>query len=280
MGPTVASAAVLAAIAAVGYAPAVPVRTALGMAAVTTGFAALAVASSGPVGALALVAAACVTYGATNLRHEGGLLVLPLLVDLLAVETIDHTAAAVAAVVGGTALTVLVLVHVLGLHVQAKPVPPHLALPHTVLVTVLVTGASALWAAEALPHAYWLPLTILVVLRAWPDLGRRRVPARMAGTVVGAASAALGLLVLPHAVLVVAAFPLAVLMVAYTVTGDYLRFVVCLTPFVVFTASTGAVDADLLVTAERLGLTLVGVMLSAPALALLAGIEGRHRTAG
>ena len=109
----------------------------------------------------------------------------------------------------------------------------------------------------AIPHGYWLGLTLVVVMQ--PDYGstRQRVAERVLGTLLGSLLAS-GLLFLdlPHAV-VLAAVALTAFLFALFLKRRYDVAVVFLTLMVVLLTETGG-PASWQLTLERLACTLAG----------------------
>jgi uncharacterized membrane protein YccC len=119
---------------------------------------------------------------------------------------------------------------------------------------------------HVLPHGYWLPFTMVVVLQ--PDYGstRQKAAQRMLGTLVGSILAsALLWMRLPFAALMAATAATSFLF-GYWLKRNYGLTVVFITLFVVLLTESGG-TAQFPVTVERLGCTLAG-----GALALLAAL--------
>lgn len=136
----------------------------------------------------------------------------------------------------------------------------------TFRLAVLTAFGVVIFKAYNLPHGYWLPFTMIVVLQ--PDYGstRRRAAERVAGTFAGSAIASLLLwLHLPFAA-IAAAMAVTIFAFGYFVKRNYTIAVIFITLFVVLlTEAQGPVSVDF--TIERLGSTLAG-----GALALLAAL--------
>jgi uncharacterized membrane protein YccC len=132
---------------------------------------------------------------------------------------------------------------------------------HTARITVLTMIGVAAFKLLRLPHGYWLPFTMVVVLQ--PDYGstRQRAAQRMLGTVVGSVLAS-GLLALrlPFDVLM-AATAAASFVFIYLVKRRYGVAVVFITLYVVLLTESGG-PVTLAFTGERLGDTLAGGLLA------------------
>jgi hypothetical protein len=117
-------------------------------------------------------------------------------------------------------------------------------------------------------HGYWVPLTVLFVLRPEPDETAERIAMRAAGTVVGLVVATpLAELIGPHAVAdavaigIAAAFSLALLAI------EYALFTAAITAFIILTVHALGQDAEQAAD-ERALATLIGIAVVAVALAL------------
>ena len=112
-----------------------------------------------------------------------------------------------------------------------------------------------------LPHGYWLPFTMVVVLQ--PDYGATRTKAaqRMVGTLVGSIFASFLLLLHLPLAAIMAAIAVSCFIFIYFLKRSYGVAVIFITLFVVLlTESSGRVQ--LAFTAERLASTLAGGLLA------------------
>lgn len=127
----------------------------------------------------------------------------------------------------------------------------------TLRIAVLLTLGVVAFKTLGLPHGYWLPFTVIVVLQ--PDYGstRKRAAQRLAGTFAGSAFASLLLwLHLPFAALATATAA-TIFAFGYLVKRDYGRAVFFVTLFIVLlTEANGPVTMEF--TVERLGSTAAG----------------------
>ncbi len=133
------------------------------------------------------------------------------------------------------------------------------------LAVLLVFGVVVFKLCE-LPHGYWLPFTVIVVLQ--PDFGstRQRVAQRVAGTFTGSlVASALLWLHLPFAALAVA-MSATIFAFGYLVRRNYGFAIFFVTLFIVLLTEAGG-PVSIAFTVERLGSTLAG-----GALALLAAM--------
>ena len=128
-------------------------------------------------------------------------------------------------------------------------------------IAVMMMAGTAAWRGLNLPHGYWIPLSVLVVLQ--PDYGatRARAVQRGLGTLWGSLIASLFLWVHPTAHALMAATALAIWAYTYCLRKHYSLAVFCITLLVVLQMeATGPVTLAL--TAQRLGFTLAGCVLA------------------
>lgn len=125
-------------------------------------------------------------------------------------------------------------------------------------VTMLAVLACKLW---PLPHAYWLPYTVVVVLQADYGATRLRAGQRLSGTLLGGIlGSALLMLRLPH-LAILAAVAATGLLFGYFMRRNYAVAVIFITLFVVLlTEASHPVTVAL--TLERLGSTTAGGFLA------------------
>ncbi len=136
------------------------------------------------------------------------------------------------------------------------------ALRHAVRLAVTVAVADALQRALQLPHGYWVPLTVLWLLR--PDYGATftRGLQRYAGTVIGAVLATVLVASLhpgPYALAVLATF-LAAGIVTF-LQANYTLTAICTTAWVVLVSSLAGIP-ELRAAADRLLDTTIGAVLT------------------
>ena len=147
---------------------------------------------------------------------------------------------------------------------------------YTARIAVLMMAGTAVYRAFGLPHGYWLPFTMMVVLQ--PDYGstRRRAAERGLGTLVGSiVGSGLLWLHLPSAWLVAATAPM-VFGFGFFLKRNYTVAVFCVTMFVVLlTESQGPVTAAF--TVERVLSTVAGGALALGAATLFWPAWERNR---
>ena len=137
---------------------------------------------------------------------------------------------------------------------------------YTARIAVLMMFGVVVFKLSAMPHGYWLPFTVIVVLQ--PDYGstRQRAAQRVLGTLTGSLLAS-GLLWLhlPFAALAVA-MAATIFCFGYLVRRNYALAVFFVTLFIVLLTEAGG-PVTIAFTVERLASTLAG-----GALALLAAM--------
>lgn len=149
------------------------------------------------------------------------------------------------------------LASTLNLNLQVDPA----LIRFTLRLAAFTAAGVAIFKSVALPHGYWLPFTLVVILQ--PDYGstRQRAAQRMLGTIAGSLLAS---------TLLWLRFPLPVLLVAaaatmfgfgYWVKRNYAFAIFFITLFIVLL--TGASEPPTLeFTVERLGSTFAGGVLA------------------
>ena len=151
---------------------------------------------------------------------------------------------------------------------RRHPIGAVTAFRHAAVMAVAMGVSVFLVLHFEVPHGYWVPMTMALVLQPFGVETTTRARQRIAGT-IGGGLLALGLaLVLPTGVVAVAVLPLMVLGVAYSILGRYSKSVMFLTPSAVLLANLASRDAEISATLHRLVATLVGGIVAA-VLALL-----------
>jgi len=149
-------------------------------------------------------------------------------------------------------------------------------LRHTARIAVLTMMGVVAFKLLRLPHGYWLPFTMVVVLQ--PDYGatRQKAAQRLFGTLAGSILASLLLwLHLPYTLLM-AAIAASGFVFIYYLKRHYALAVIFITLFVVLlTESSGAVT--LAFTTERLAITFAGGLLALGAALLFWPVWERQR---
>ena len=132
----------------------------------------------------------------------------------------------------------------------------------TIRIALLTTlGVLAIKCIPQLPHGYWLPFTMVVVLQ--PDYGstRQRAAQRLLGTLGGSILASVLLSLHPPTAVLMGAIALCCFFFGYYLKRNYAFTVVFITLFVVALTEAGS-PQTLALTAERMGSTLAGGLLA------------------
>ncbi|GCF10031.1 FUSC family protein [Dictyobacter arantiisoli] len=120
--------------------------------------------------------------------------------------------------------------------------PRSLIFRHALRLAVATTLAVACYIPLRIPNGYWIPLTILFILK--PDYGgtRLRASQRVLGTMLGGLAATLLVATVHNEILVIALLFLIAFFTFAHLSGDYGIFVVFLTLFVVLMLDFSAHD--------------------------------------
>lgn len=229
-----------------------------------------AAVSGDPLPAAAVVGLATLLVGLANSWSVGSFALAPILAVVFAAvdRGLPWQAAALWSVFGGV-VGVLVL-KILKVKESPQPLPPRLAWRHAVVLAL--AAAATLWFTldRALPHGYWIPVTLLVALRPLPAERRGILADRLWGTLVGAAIALVAAIALPPPITQIVAVGCLVLVAGYGVSRHYFLQTVFLTPMLLLFATAGDDEQAVTFTTERVLFTVAGVLLGAVLIALLA----------
>lgn len=153
-----------------------------------------------------------------------------------------------------------------------RPAPPRgislrTAWMHAATMAVLVGVTVFIVAAFDIDHGYWAAVTLSAVLRPFGAETKVVARQRVLGTVAGAVLALCLVVVLPNWAALAVASMMFVLMVCYSILGDYAKQVTCMTPLIVLLGAPGG--GVLAIAAERVAATAAGAAIAiAAALAL------------
>lgn len=250
---------------------------------VTIGYGALAAAlaaasatAGNDAGAVALLMLASSAIMAIANRRSAGIMSLaPILVVLFGPGPIDLPWAGAAGwvlvgIAGG-----LLTTRVLKFEANPRPVAATIALHHAVVVGVLAAG-SMYWAlAAAVPHGYWVAVTVVVALRPLPAERADTVKGRLLGTLLGAAVALVAAITLPTWAAAAVAAICLYLLVVYAMGGSYFMQTLFLTPMLLLLASLGDDSLSIELTAQRVLFTIVGAGLVVLGAVILRWWDGR-----
>lgn len=172
-------------------------------------------------------------------------------------------------------LTLRPLGAILNLSRRVEPALVH----HSVRVMLLVLMGMLVFKLTGLPHGYWLPFTMVVVLQ--PDFGatRQKAAERMVGTLIGGALASSLLWVHPPQAVIFPGIALSVALFAFFVRRNYGLAVIFVT-FMVVLLTEAQRPVTFGFTVERMGCTLAGGLLALGAAYLFWPVWERGRFAG
>ncbi len=231
---------------------------------------AVAVSLNGqPFPAACFAVLVCLMVAPANMFEVGLLSAVPPIAAVFLASpglTLDPALTALWAFLGG--LFVVLLLARVAPPDRRHPIGAVTAFRHAAVMAVAMGVSVFLVLHFEVPHGYWVPMTMALVLQPFGVETTTRARQRIAGT-IGGGLLALGLaLVLPTGVVAVAVLPLMVLGVAYSILGRYSKSVMFLTPSAVLLANLASRDAEISATLHRLVATLVGGIVAA-VLALL-----------
>ncbi len=142
------------------------------------------------------------------------------------------------------------------------------ALRHAAVMAVAVGASVFLVVHFDVPHGYWVPMTMALVLQPFGGETRTKARQRIGGTVGGGLLALLLALLLPAGAVAVSVVPFMLAGVSYSLLGRYGKSVMFLTPGAVLLANLASQDAEIAATLDRLVATVIGAIVAA-VLALL-----------
>ncbi len=172
-------------------------------------------------------------------------------------------------------LTLRPLGAVLNLSRRIEPALVH----HTVRTLLLVLAGMTVFKLSGLPHGYWLPFTMVVVLQ--PDFGatRQKAAERMVGTLIGGALASSLLWIHPPLGVTFLGIAVSIAFFGFFVKRQYGIAVIFITIMVVLLTEAQQ-PVTLGFTLERMGCTLAGGLLALLAAYLFWPVWERGRFAG
>lgn len=244
-----------------------------------TGAVALGVAGQ-PYSAAAFAALSCLLIAQGNMVVNGLLAGVPTIAAVFTCMPGRDAPMMSAWMLAGGLLAVLVVHRFRNPQTPLVGVPGQVAWLHASVMAVLV-GASVLLVLQfQLPHGYWIPMTMTIVLRPVRAETLTRSRQRVVGTLMGAVVAVALVLLVPPAVSLPAAAAMMILMLAYQLLGRYSQQVMCMTPFVVLVGAKG-VQADALELAlQRVLETLLAVVIAGLAAMALARYQDSQGASG
>lgn len=205
----------------------------------------LATAAYGNVVAVvALVVVACLAAGVLGRISAGVFGMAPIVASVMSLQPPSMPPWEAGLIMLAAGLYVEIAVLLMKVHMAADPVPLKVALRHAVVMAVACGATAAVAVVYAWPHAYWLVMTLAIVLRPYMADSLQRNRQRIVGTVLGAVIA-LVLSPVPHQWQLLLAAVCMCLMLAYLIEKDYTLQVTFLTPMVIFLVSTGTMSDTL-----------------------------------
>ncbi len=229
----------------VAFVPYCTPRQAVGMCAALVVVGGLATAAYGhALAVVAIVVATCLLAGLASRFSAGVFGVGPIVAAVLGLDPPKNPPLTVVLVMVAVCVYVILVVHLLKVHIDRDPVPFDVAVRHALVMAVACGAATAVAIHYDLPKAYWLVMTLAIVLRPYVVDSLVKNRQRVVGTIAGAIVAA-ALSPLPRSLQVLFAAVCMTLMFAYMTEKNYVLQVTFMTPMVIFLVSTGAVDDTL-----------------------------------
>jgi hypothetical protein len=219
------------------------------------------------IAALMMLSAALMAV--MNLRSAGLMALAPVIVVLFGPGPIHLSwwQAAIWTVFGG--VVGFAVTRWLGFRAPLRPIPSRIVWPHA-LVLGCMSAVAMYWAlSTAIPHAYWVAVTIVVALRPLPEERKDTLVGRLAGTIGGALIALVAVFTLPTWGAAVVATVSLYLLATYAMGGSYFMQTLFLTPMLLLFASLGDESKGFTLTVERVFYTLVGALCAVVAVIAL-----------
>lgn len=233
------------ALLSVAFVPYCTTRQAIAMCAALVGVGTIGTAVHGNDAAVvALVAGTCVAAGLLSRFSAGVFGVGPIVAAVAGLDPPKNPPLTVALVMVAVCAYVILVVLVLKVRIDRDPVPLDVAVRHALVMAVACGAATGVALYYDLPKAYWLVMTLAIVLRPYAIDSLIKNRQRVVGTIAGAIVAAV-LSPLPRSLQLLFAAVCMTLMFAYMTEKDYVLQVTFMTPMVIFLVSTGAVDDTL-----------------------------------
>ena len=245
--------------------PATKLRPAYALAAVLpaamTGAVAVAVAGQA-FPAACFVALACLLVAPANVLQNGLLAGIPTIAAVYSTLPLQQSPATVAAgMLAGGAIAVAVVSRasrpsgLVGVDVRTSWRHASAMAASVGLVVFAITALDQ-------PHAYWIPMTMTLVLRPYGRETLSIARDRISGTLAGAVLALVLVLALPDWAALLVGVGLLVLIVAYAALGRYAQEILFLTPFIVLLGGGGGSADTAELALQRIMATLLGAVLA------------------
>lgn len=207
------------------------------------------------VAVVSLVVVTCLVAGLLSRFSAGVFGVGPIVAAVASLDTPENKPIVVALVMTAVCAYVVLVVRLMKVNLEPAQVPLDVAKRHAVVMAVACGAATAVALYFDMPKAYWLVMTLAIVLRPYALDSLVKNRQRVLGTVAGAMIAAL-LSPLPRPWQVLMAAVCMTLMFAYMAQRDYVLQVTFMTPMVIFLVSSGSVDDTFYLDGLRLAYTV------------------------
>lgn len=198
-----------------------------------------------PLAAVAVVVAACIAAGLVGMLSAGLYGVAPIVAAVLALDQPQNSPLAVGLIMLVAGAYVLLVSRLLKFQIPPSPVPFNVAARHAVVMALACGVATGIGAYYQWPRAYWLVMTLAVVLRPFVGESLQRNRQRILGTIAGAAIAAVLSPIPSRPGQLLLAAVCMILMFAFMTMRDYALQVAFMTPMVIFLVSTGSTSDTL-----------------------------------
>lgn len=255
-----------------------PPRHALQLVAIASVCAAVAVGLKGmPFPAACFVVLVALLAAPANVKDRGLLGMLVPFTAIYAASPISAVEPEVAALwtfLGGLLLVVLTLR--VPKPTTFNPISAATSYRHAVVTALSVGTALYLVMRFQVPHGYWIPMTMGIVLQPFGRETREKARLRILGTIGGGFLALILAVLLPPWGIAIAILPLSLLNAAYSQLGRYGHAVMFLTPSAVLMANLASQNAQIHATIERLIATLIGGLIAAAIALLLEDVDERQ----
>lgn len=154
------------------------------------------------------------------------------------------------------------MVYLAKIKLKAKPMPRKPALMYGLLLTITAALSTYICLTLSVPHAYWLVLTSVLVLKPQHSLAFSVMWRRILATALGGALAIVVLL-LPSPLVIIIAIITAVMFLCYLLINNYSMQILLITAAMLMILSLMDPTAEIGLTVDRILLTISGAGLSA-----------------
>ena len=219
--------------------------------------------------AVPVVMIACLIAGMASRLSAGVYGVAPIVAAILTLDPPKNPAWVVVLVMIAVGAYVTIVITILKLHVAPTRISWEVAVRHGTVQALACGAATGVALFFDWPKAYWLVMTMAIVLRPYMVDSLKRNRQRVIGTLAGAVIAGL-LSPLPRWSQLLLAAVCLTLMFAYLIVKDYVLQVAFMTPMVLFLVSSGTVTDTLNLDGLRVLYTVTGCLIAGMLALLLA----------